>query len=236
MSWFSTSQRPISRAGPLDQRDVSRRQAGLEQELEQQRRAERRRLRRLDHDGIARRQRRRHLVRHQVQRRVERRDAADDAARHADREGQPMRVPGARLDRHDLAGQPFGFLGGEQERLNRARRLRCRRRRTGSRPRRRCVDASPGGASAIRSARVVQDLVALAGRRALMLERAAAPRPPRHRLDRGDARAATPIWPPVNLSNTRQRLGAVDPAPPIRKRASAPGGCGRQGRHRAGLR
>ena len=62
MSWFSTSHWPISRARPVHEVDVARREAGLEQQLEQPARRERRELRRLDDDGVARRQRRRDLV------------------------------------------------------------------------------------------------------------------------------------------------------------------------------
>ena len=96
---------------------MARRQAGVEQHLHQQRGAERRRLRRLDDDGVAGRQRGRDLVRDHVQRRVERRDAADHAARHPDRERHPVRVAGRGLDRHHLADQPLGFLGGDDEGL-----------------------------------------------------------------------------------------------------------------------
>ena len=121
MSWFSTSQRPTSAPGPWTSADMSA-AAGRPASSSSTSSAALNGVAcgGLIDDGISGGERRRQLVRHHVQRRVERGDAADDAARHTDGEGEAVRVPGRVLDRHHLARQPFRFLGGEQERLNRA--------------------------------------------------------------------------------------------------------------------
>ena len=59
--------------------------AGLERELAEPQRRERRQLRRLQHDGVAARERRPELPRRDVEREVPRRDQADDAERLAER-------------------------------------------------------------------------------------------------------------------------------------------------------
>ena len=120
MSGFSTSHGPDLRARSLHRarraRAASRPRGGARRAASALSGVA---LRRLDHDGVARRQGGRDLVRHHVQRRVERRDAADDAARHADREGHPVRLPGAPSIGTISPRQPLGFLGGDEERLDR---------------------------------------------------------------------------------------------------------------------
>ena len=119
MSWFSTSQRPTSAPGPCTSATWPRRQPGLEQQLEQQNGAERRRLRRLDDDGVARGERRRDLVATMFN--GELNDVMPQTTPRGTRMVKARRcgVAGRVLDRHHLARQPLPFLGRQQQRLDR---------------------------------------------------------------------------------------------------------------------
>ena len=102
---------------------MRRRHAGVEENLTQQRCTHRRRLRRLQDDGVPRSQRGRGFVRDHVERRIERGDAAHDAARNAYRERHPMRMARRAFDRNALAGKTFSLFSRHDERLHRAAHL-----------------------------------------------------------------------------------------------------------------
>ena len=103
----------------VHQIQVAGRHARIRQHLAQQRGRERRLRGRLQHHGIAGRQRRPHLVRDRVQRRIERRDRADHAYRHPQREGQAILLARRSIDGHDLAGNALGLLATGKQRLDR---------------------------------------------------------------------------------------------------------------------
>ena len=78
----------------------------------------------LQHDGTARRDRRRELVGDEVQREVERTDGADDADRDTQDEAELALADLAGVERNHLAGQRAGNGGGELERAHGAGRPR----------------------------------------------------------------------------------------------------------------
>ena len=79
------------------------RRAGIDEQLGDLVHDARRLRRRLQHDGVAGRERRRHLVAGQVERRVERRDAGHHSDRKAQQEGDLAGTHGAAVERHLLA-------------------------------------------------------------------------------------------------------------------------------------
>ncbi len=111
-------QRVGMRAVQGEDRERTFRQVGLGQHFADDQRADRRLLRRLQHERAAGGDRRRHLVRDQVEREVERRDERDRPQRHAfgiaviavQTAGQ-FQVDGLAVDAH-------GFLGGDAEGLD----------------------------------------------------------------------------------------------------------------------
>ena len=110
-----TSLLPMVR--PSRPRPAGRRRAGrprLRSSAEPQR-GERRGGGRLEHDGVAAGQRRRHLVGDQVEREVERRDRGDHAARLADRPAEAVLAARVGVHLDELAGRALGLLARPAE-------------------------------------------------------------------------------------------------------------------------
>ena len=89
--------------------------AGLEHDLGELERADRRLRRGPQHDRVAGRERRRDLVRDEVEREVERRDAGDRPERHAAHVRDAALGAGQPVERHDLAVDALRLLGGDAE-------------------------------------------------------------------------------------------------------------------------
>ena len=106
------------RAGAGDGLDGFFRQAGFQQDLGEFQGRQRSVAGRLEDDGVAGGQGRPHLVAHQVQREVERRDGGHDAHGHADGEPELADHAGSGVQRHGLAVQSLGFLGGQRDGLD----------------------------------------------------------------------------------------------------------------------
>ena len=81
---------------------------------------------RLEHDGVAAGQRRRHLVGDEVEREVERRDGGDHAARLADRPAEVMLAARVGVHLDEFAGGALGLLARPAERGRAALGLEAR--------------------------------------------------------------------------------------------------------------
>ena len=97
---------------------------GVDEDLAEQQRADRRRRRRLHDDRVAGAQRGRDLMRDQVQREVERRDAQHRPEREPARDPQTSALAGVQTD--ELTGEPLRFLAGERHRADRSIDFGCR--------------------------------------------------------------------------------------------------------------
>ena len=91
------------------------RQAGLQNDLAQQQRSQRRLRRGFEDDGIAGRQRGRNLVGHEVQRKIERCDAEDRTNGDAARYGKVMIRARRDIQWNDFAGDSLRFLRSHRE-------------------------------------------------------------------------------------------------------------------------
>ncbi len=109
--------------GHRQHRDHRGRQVGLGEQRAQVQRRQRRRGRRLDHDGAARGDGGADLVRHEVQREVERRDAQHGAAREAAHHRQAALGGLVGVEPLERPREPPGLLGGPAEGRDRALHL-----------------------------------------------------------------------------------------------------------------
>ena len=101
-------------------------EAGLGEQLRQPQRGQWSAGGRLEHDGVAAGQGRRHLVRHEIEREVERRDGGDHAARLADRPAEAVLAARVRVHLDDLAGRALCLFAGPAERRGAALGLAAR--------------------------------------------------------------------------------------------------------------